>query len=508
VIEWSKRSEHSLSGSRCIASLAISFLFCALTACGFLLVSQQTAHWFLIPLLCCGVLIGSDAIDWFRNRLSLFDPAGIIGLLGVHFFFLAPLLHVTWDSWMRYIDPPPDWRDWLGGMAIVNAAGLVLYQCARRRAVVWRQHNAKETFWQLNRNRLLWGAGCGLVLSSALQILIYAQQGGIIGYIETFTQVVHNSELYSGFKGMGWIFMLSESFPILVMIYFAVWADRSRTAKTWLVISFVLFGFFVLQMLFGGLRGSRGNTVWALFWAAGIIHFWIRPLIRTFAFVGICFLVVFMYIYGFYKDLGGDTWTAYQAGEIPPERMTKGGRTLDGMLLGDLGRSDVQAFLLYRLSMPQRDYQYAWGGTYLASTTLLIPRVFWPGRPPGKNKAGTEAQYGMGSWDEHKWTSSLVYGLAGEAMLNFGPIAVPFAYGIFGLTVGLLQRLLYTLRHGDTRLLLYPFLVNACFSILQSDSDNLVFNLVKGGFLPALVVWFGSYVLIDSPIAKSSLAQA
>jgi hypothetical protein len=467
-----------------MTSLAISFLFCTLTACGFLLASEQVAHWFLIPVLCCGVLIGCDAIDWFRGRLSLFDPAGIIGLLGVHFFFLAPLLHVTWDSWMKYIDPPPDWRDWLGGMAIVNATGLVLYQCARRRAAVWRQHTAKETSWQLNRKRLLWGAGCALMLSSALQIWIYAQQGGIIGYIEEFSRISEDPESSSGFKGMGWIFMVS--------------------ARTWLVIGLVLFGFFVLQMLFGGLRGSRSNTIWALFWAVGIVHFWIRPLNRRFVFVGLCFLLVFMYVYGFYKDLGGDTLTAYQAGEIPPERTTKAGRTLDGMLLGDLGRSDVQAFLLYRLSMPQRDYQYAWGGTYLASATLLIPRAFWPDRPPGKVKEGTEAQYGVGSWDEHKWSSSLVYGLAGEAMLNFGPIAVPFAYGIFGLIVGLLQRFLDTLRQEDARLLLYPFFVNSCFSMLQADSDNLLFNLIKGGLVPVLVVRFGSRVLIDSPIAEPS----
>jgi hypothetical protein len=505
VIEWSKRSGHSLSSRRTTTSLAISFWFCTLTTCGFLFVTAQTAHWFLIPVLFCGVLIGCDAVDWFRGQLSLFDPAGIIGLLGVHFFFLAPLLHVAWDSWMKYIDPPPDWRDWLGGMAIVNAAGLVLYSCAKRRAAIWGKHTMKQTYWRLNRQRLLWGAGCGLMLSGALQIWIYAQQGGIIGYIETFTRAVRNPELYSGFKGMGWIFMLSESFPILAMIYFAVCTDRSRTARTWLVISLLVFGFFVLQMLFGGLRGSRGNTIWALFWAAGIIHFWIRPLIRTFVFVGICFLVLFMYIYGFYKDLGGATWTAYQAGEIPSERTTTAGRTFDGMLLGDLGRSDVQAFLLYRLSIPHRDYQYAWGGTYLASATLLIPRALWPSRPPGKVKAGTEAQYGIGSWDEHKWTSSLVYGLAGEAMLNFGPIAVPFAYGIFGLIVGVLQRFLYALPQADTRLLLYPFLVNSCFSILQGDSDNLLFNLIKGGFLPTLVVWFGSYVLIDSPMAAFGL---
>jgi hypothetical protein len=466
--------------------------------------SEQTVHWFVIPVLFCGVLIGCDAVDWFRGRLSLFDPAGIIGLAGVHFFFLAPLLHVAWDSWMRYIVPPPDWRDWLGGMAIVNAVGLVFYRCAKRRAALWGKRTGKETVWRLNRKPLLWGGGCGLMLSATLQIWIYAQHGGITGYIDTFTRALQEDSS-TAFQGMGWIFMLSESFPIVGMVYFAVYAGRSRTAKTWLVISLALLAFFVLQMLFGGLRGSRSNTIWALFWAAGIIHFWIRPLNRTFVFVGICFLVFFMYLYGFYKDLGGYAWTAFEAGTIPAEANLKTRRTLDGLILRDLGRADVQAFLLYRLLRPDVDYQYVLGGTYLASATLLIPRAIWHDRPSGKVKAGTEAQYGVGSYDENKWRSSLVYGLAGETMLNFGPIAVPFAYLIFGVVVGRLQRFFLKLHHRDTRLLLYPFLVSLCFSFLQSDSDNLLFNFIKDGFVPILVIRFGSCVSVDSAVVGSSL---
>ena len=82
------------------SSLQLSFLFCVLTLAGFLLASEKVEHWFVIPVLLCGVIIGIDAIDWFRGRVGMFDPAGIIGLLGVYFFFLAPLLHVVWDVWL------------------------------------------------------------------------------------------------------------------------------------------------------------------------------------------------------------------------------------------------------------------------------------------------------------------------------------------------------------------------------------------------------------------------
>jgi hypothetical protein len=481
-----------------VASLHISVFFCTLMACCFLMASDLTVHWFLIPIWFCGVLIGCDAVDWLRGRLDLFDPAGIIGLLGVHFFFLAPLLHVTWNSWIRYVEPPPDWRDWLGAMAIVNAIGLVFYLGAKKRAAVWKGNATKETFWHLNRKRFLPTAICGLILSGALQILVYAQHGGITGYIEDFSRLVEDPNSSTGFKNVGWIFTLSESFPILAMIYFAVRADHSRMARTWQVTALVLLGMFALQMLFGGLRGSRSNTVWGLFWAAGIIHFWIRPLTRRFVFVGLTFMVIFMYLYGFYKGLGRDAWTAVQEGVKTSELSEKTGRTFDVLILGDLGRADIQAFLLYRLSMRDREYRYAWGRTYLGSAALLIPRVFWPNRPPTKRKEGTEAQFGAGSWDEDKWSSSLVYGLAGETMLNFGPIPVPFAYLIFGVIVGRLQHFFSKLRRWDTRLLLYPFLVNLCFSFLQSDSDNLLFNFIKNGLVPIFVIWFGSRVLVDS----------
>lgn len=487
-----------------LASLQISFLFCTVTICGFLVASEAIAHWFVIPVLCCGVLVGWDAVDWLRGRLDLFDPAGIIGVFGIHFFFLTPLLHVTWDSWLAYVEPPPDWRDWLGGMAIVNAVGLVLYRVARKRAATWSPHTATQTFWRLNRKRLFLSAGCGLVVSGALQIWVYAQYGGVIGYIEAFSQSIGDPDAAFA-ENMGWIFMLSESFPMLAMITFAAAAGRSRTAKSWLVIVVVLLGVFTLRMLFGGLRGSRSNTVWGLVWAVGIIHLWIRPLTKKFIFTGVIFLIVFMYFYGFYKNLGQGAFTGLQSGTTTSELSQKTGRTLDALLLGDLGRADVQAYLLYRLSRPDSEYRYAWGRTYAGTAALLVPRALWPDRPPTKVKEGTEAQFGAGSWDEHDWSSAHVYGLAGETMLNFGPIAVPVAYGIFGVIVGKLQRFFSRLRPEDMRLLMYPFICNLCLSVVQSDSDNLLFTLIKAGLVPALVVWVGSRVVTYSRAEESAI---
>jgi hypothetical protein len=330
-----------------------------------------------------------------------------------------------------------------------------------------------------------------MAISGRLQLWVYATHGGILGYIDAFTRSVGVPEPQRAFAGMGWVFAISETFPILALLAFAAVARRARIGRTWAMILVVLVAYFALKMLFGGLRGSRSNTIWGLFWAVGIVHLWIRPLGRRFVITGVCVLVAFMYLYGFYKDLGRDALTVYEQGALG-EVGEQLDRTVDGLVLGDLGRADVQAFLLYRLSRPDRDYAYAWGRTYLGTVALLIPRRIWPDRPPTKVLEGTEAQTGVGSYDPETWASSRVYGLAGETMLNFGPFAVAVAYLLFGVLVGRLQRFHRRLRAGDARRLAYPFVLNLCLAVLLGDSDNLLFMLVKDGLVPLAVIWFGS----------------
>jgi hypothetical protein len=74
-------------------------------------------------------------------------------------------------------------------------------------------------------------------------------------------------------------------------------------------------------------------------------------------------------------------------------------------------------------------------------------------------------------------------------MLNFGALAVPFVYAGLGLVVGWFRRTAPKLQAGDARLLLVPFGAYMCFNLLVGDSDNLIFGLVKNGFLPLTLIW-------------------
>jgi len=473
-----------------IPSFYLSFAFCGLILLGFLIADEAYAHWFVLPVLLCGGLIGIDAVDWLRGRLPLFDPAGILAMFGLHFFFLAPLLHVTWDYWLLYIVPPTDWREWLGRMALINALGIAAYRWSMHRFSRGTSSAKPRTTWRIHERTFVPVLLFAMALSAVLQAAVYAYFGGIGGYISTFSDLLNSNET---FQGLGWVFMFSEALPVLAIIGFAVYAHRSRHAGSWAVVAGVLLVFIIAKVFFGGLRGSRANYVWPLCWALGIVHLWVRPIPKRLALAGVGVLVVFMYAYGFYKSFGSDAFRALASSNMREQMVESSKRGLDATVLGDLGRADVQSYLLYRLTSPQSgsDYEYSWGRTYYGAVALLVPKRFWPDRPLGKGKEGTEAMFGKHSFSP-RFYATYAYGLAGETMLNFGPWGVPVAYLLFGALVGAIRRRAATLDPRDSRTLFIPFLVGVCLHILVWDSDVTFYHVITTGLLPFVLVWLAS----------------
>ncbi len=480
--EIGKTGAHGLLGRN---NYFLSFMICASAAVLLSAIFDRLFHWLLIPVVLCGTLIGNDAIEWFKKDTDTFDPKAVFGLYGIYFFFVAPMLHVILDYWMKYVTPPPDWRPWLGYMAFLNLLGLIAM--VKARDLVLRKKKAREPkkIWTFDKKRFLPFLLIFLAASFFLQIYVYASRGGLIGYITAYTE-----KQTDVFQGMGWVFMISESFPILAIIGFAVYAKGNKFLSSWPVLTIILLMFLVAQFLFGGLRGSRSNTVFMLIWAVGIIHFWIRPVPKKMIIIGLSFLFLFMYFYAFYKAAGieaVDIFRDIKRTSILEERT---GRDEKSLLLGDFSRSDVQAFILYRIS-GNSDYRLALGRTYVGALSILIPRQLWHNKPPTKVKEGTDVMYGMGTYSPDGTASSNVYGMSGEAMLNFGPLAVVVFFVLLGILTGIVEKM-RTLETVDSRNMLVPLLIILPVIVLVSDLDNIIFALIKQGFAPFILIFISS----------------
>jgi len=445
-------------------------------------------HWFLIPLFACGVIIGADAVGWFRSRWDVLDPKGIIGLLGFYFFFISPMLFIFWEVDVAYVINPLDWRPWYGLTAFMNLIGLICYNIFQR----WSFNKSgpyKISHWEIIPGRAVVVAPLAFLAAFIGQTIYLAAFGGwsgIMAWREYGTGI--------GIRGMGPFMILGHSLPPLLLIaltivYVKIGARRKVSLITAILL---LLAFLACQFYVGGLHGSRSIIAWGLFWAVGIIHFFWRRLSIKWMLIGMIPFLLFIYVYGFYKTLGRQAFGLF-TGEATIESLAaESKRSFQGMLLGDLTRADIQAAFTYTLVAKTREYDYRFGKTYLFGLIAYVPYWMLPPKPYiwSKEAAGTEVQRGKGSYDRYVpgRRSTRVYGLAGEAMLNFGLIGVPFFFAIWGYLIGRFRRKLLARYPTDAFLFLVPIFINLAFVTLVADSDNLMYFLIDKIMIPFLVV--------------------
>src|SRR5260370_19627312 len=131
---------------------------------------------------------------------------------------------------------------------------------------------------------------------------------------------------------------------------------RGGVEPSWLTVVVVLILFLAMKLAFGGLRGSRSNTVWGVVWAVGIIHLLVRRIPRLVVMIGLGLMLLFMYVYGFYK---ADGIRGLESALDPTSRshlQRDTGRTFNMVLLGDLARADIEAYILRPTISPRSPY--------------------------------------------------------------------------------------------------------------------------------------------------------
>ncbi len=451
-------------------------------------------HWFVIPVFVCGLLICPDAVRWLRGEYDWFDPKGLVGALGFHHFFLAPLLFIRWDVGMVDVVEPPDWRPWVGYLAILNAVALVIYQKFQSIGFHWPVPN-KRTSWIIDAEHalplfLVFGA-----VALMAQVYSFFRMGGIAGIVAS-ARLVRVTGQQPDPRGLGLFELAGNSLPMIILMYLTLIRARSRPKQSLVVtVVVLLFILSVTQFLLGGLKGSRGLTVWSAFWMAGIVHYFWRPMSRWSAAMGLVVIVTFGYIYGFYKSGGSAAIERLATGTSFGHLEQQTGRTFSGMLIADFSRVDTQSYQLYRLQS-STDYDLRWGKTYVSAVLQNIPSWIWTARPPEGEKvvAGTDLFYGRGVYSpgDHFRNSSRIYGLAGEAMLNFGIFSAPIPFALWGFLMGRYRRVILGWQQTDARWLLAPLVTLLLMLAPISDLNNHLTILTGRGIFVMLLILLSS----------------
>jgi hypothetical protein len=467
-----RRSAHAWRKQYRRGDYAVSFVCACAFALTFAIISPAVIHWFLIPLIACGTIAGVDVIRWIRGRLDLFDPKAVIGFLSFYGCFVTPVLHVVWDRFGVNNDLllGGDWRPWLGAMAALNAASLLVYRTVHN--YVFNSTTKSTTSWKIDKKRFHFFFSLALVCSVAGVYAFFSRLEGIPGMVKSFEE---NLQAYTG---KGWLLVFAWPLSVLcfiILIY--LWTNRELHRRPASIGIVLVCAFGMIQFILMGWYGSRSATIWAMFWMAGIVHYRVDRLSRKVVAAGLVFLISFMYFYGFYKEQGR---TGFGVIETPRAWVQPTGqRDIKLLLLDDLARADVNAYMLYNLIKFPKDYDYRWGLTYVGAPTFLVPRSLWPNRPNYKVDAGTEATLGKSS----SYDSTRVYGLTGEALLNFGPWGVLPVYALYGACLGWYRRKLTSWDSSDARTFLAPLATVLFATAFVADSDNVLFLFVVDGSL-------------------------
>lgn len=448
-------------------------------------VSEHCRHWFIMSAAACAMLTLPDIIAWARKQVDTFDPKPIAALLLLHGFFIAPCLHMGLDAHDRkYMGAIHDWGRWFGQSGAITAVGLLVYKLTHYWS--FQRTRPPRTVWVLDEKRFVAGLTTVIGISAIGAGILLVAFGGV--HKEVGLRQAPSASLFH----LSWLMMIGDPLPMLVAFGLVHVLRSGRRDRSMTTVMVFLSVFLVAQFALLGLRGSRSATIFAVFQVACLIHYRWRRIPLGWILAGVTFLGIGGYYYKFFKALGTQGFQALASGEKRKALERKIKYSPMRGLLGDLSRAEIQAFEVYRLSEHPERYELRWGWTYAASVLTVIPRALWPEKPSGKQAAATDLQLGQGTWKAGAQKSSRVFGLAGEAMLNFGRMGVPLLFALFGTAMGWYRRKMYALQLSDARFFLVPIFTLTAFLTVVADSDNLSFGLLRAGTLPILLILYSS----------------
>ena len=431
----------------------------------------RVSHWSTLAAVAC---VGVGLVNLrtaLRRTTGLFDPFVWIEAYALYFFGVAPILHVVLGHYIDYPLLPDDMRPWLGRASLINLVGLVAH------AFIIRTVALRRDVIEVAAIPPPLSVDAGTVTVRRIAILsVCALVATVILVGGPGAYVTQNLARLDGLRGLGSLVLISDLLPMAIVIFFALKWWRGGITRGAIPI---LAAAILLQLLLSGLRGSRIQIVFSAIVCVGVVY-GAGLRVRRSALAALAIgALAFSFAYTTYKDGGLDA--------ISGGASASNERGLDVLLLGDLGRSDVQALLLWH-DATDTDLPHGYGRTYAADVVVHVPSAVRPDLS-GWSKVDYGTQWLVGSLPEGFRVGN-IYGIAGEAVLNFGAWAFLPALIVWSLVTRWVL-LWYDEQRRRARpvFLVAPFLCIFLITVLMSDLDQVIYMTLRFGFVPLLVYY-------------------
>lgn len=445
-----------------------------------------------VPLLAMAFFIINGAIClyyallWLSAKIDVFDPLGLFGMFGVMYYLISPIGQIGADYW-PFIPSLSGRDDWFTIWAGLNTIGLVIFaffvgRPTRRSQEIQRQ-------WVINYRAFRVAAVVGLIVTFAFQLYIFSKFGGVSGFVQAFSE---RQEQHLGrteadpFEDMGFPLVIAESFKYVFAMCCITYFRNKSYARSLPFLVLLMTVLLVIFLIFGGLRGSRSATVFSLVFAAGMYRFWIRSIPMKVTLMGVAFIISFQNIYYWYKIAGASGVSAMFDKDA---RAGFASSRQDNTLYTqsrDMGRLDIQTLLM--IAHEEQGLAFQYGATYLGAPFTIIPTAVVPWKPKNLAIAKSDVVFGRGKFDPKYKLTTIVFGMVGEAFLNFGYVGFLFSYAFLGWITSRIRRYVYCLAPQDARRLLLPVFCILPLNILLTDAGVLVMILMRALLIPSIII--------------------
>ncbi|RVU00716.1 hypothetical protein EOD41_12030 [Mucilaginibacter limnophilus] len=467
-----------------------------------LMVLNIPFDWYLLPVSVSGVM----SVYQLLYLLHITKQNGLRLPMVFYFYctiwfgcYFAPLLHFALNFWLIFnasLMLPQHWEPYVFIIGILNAVGLVIFILAYR-YFYSTSKPGKKVYLLLSSTKLNYVYLLCLI-SFLFQMFIYSRLGGISGFISTYEARGEDQ----GFAGFGILFIISEFFPIALIFLFYVNAMRNAALQKGSAIAIFLVILFAACIFFGGLRGSRSNTVLTILHACMIMHYFIRKFKVREMVIGTMLLVGFMYVYKFYKQGGSEAVSAYTQGTLD-ESEEKYNFDIFEMLLTDFARGDIQPYLVYRYE--NSNYQPKMGATYPGGFVHFFPSfIIDKESVTTKKTAATELMYNYNG-EVMGFYTTRIFGLLGEYILNFGYYTAFLVFLPLAFFMAKLDKWVYSLTPGDVRNFIVPLWILFVIFLFNADLDNAIFFFMKRMLMVIVMLWMVSAKFIMRPAANKEI---